>query len=120
MRGSLPHRTNRARVLRSAATNAEERLWHRLRDRRLGGFKFVRQAPIAGYYVDFLCREARLVVEIDGSQHADNADDRKRDTKLVALGYRVLRVWNNDISERLENVLELLTFELEAAPHPAR
>ncbi|HTW53105.1 MAG TPA: DUF559 domain-containing protein [Stellaceae bacterium] len=102
MRGSLPHQTNRARVLRSSLTDAEARLWHRLRDRRLGGFKFVRQAPIGRYYVDFLCREARLVVEIDGSQHVENLQDRERDQELAALGYRVLRVWNNDISNRLE------------------
>ena len=106
--------------MRSATTGAEERLWHRLRDRRLGGFKFVRQAPIASYYVDFLCREARLVVEIDGSQHAESADDHHRDQELAALGYRVLRVWNNDISDRLGDVLEMLMSELTAAPHPAR
>jgi very-short-patch-repair endonuclease len=120
MRGELPHLTNRARVLRSATTEAEARLWHRLRDRRLGGFKFVRQAPLGGYYVDFLCREARLVVEVDGSQHADSPSDRQRDQDLAALGYRVVRVWNNDVSERLDSVLEMLLSELAAAPHPAR
>jgi very-short-patch-repair endonuclease len=118
VRGELPHQTNRARVLRAAATDAEARLWHRLRNRRLGGFKFVRQAPVEGYYVDFLCRDARLVIEVDGSQHAENPNDRQRDLALAALGYRVIRVWNNDVSQRLENVLEMLLFQLEAAPHP--
>jgi very-short-patch-repair endonuclease len=120
MRGELPHITNRARTLRSTTTDAEARLWLRLRNRRLGGFKFVRQAPLAGYYVDFLCREAQLVVEIDGSQHAENLADRHRDAELTALGYRVVRVWNSDVSERLENVLEMLLSELAAAPHPPR
>jgi very-short-patch-repair endonuclease len=118
VRGELPHRTNRARALRSVTTAVEVRLWHRLRDRRLGGFKFVRQAPLGRYYVDFLCREARLVVELDGSQHAENPNDRQRDADLAALGYRVFRVWNNDISGRLDNVLERLLLELAAAPLP--
>ena len=118
MRGELPHIANRARVLRSATTDAEARLWLRLRDRRLGGYKFVRQAQVGGYFADFLCREARLVVEVDGSQHAENPADRQRDQELTALGYRVVRVWNNDIAHNLDSVLELLLSELEAAPHP--
>jgi very-short-patch-repair endonuclease len=120
MRGELPHQTNRARALRSAATDAEARLWHRIRNRQLGGFKFVRRAPIGAYYADFLCREAHLLVEIDGSQHADNPADQQRDRELETLGYRVVRVWNNDVSERLDSVLEMLLSELAAAPHPAR
>jgi very-short-patch-repair endonuclease len=120
MRGSLPHQTNRARALRSTTTDAEGRLWRRLRNRQLGGFKFVRQAPLGGYYADFLCREARLVIEIDGSQHTENITDMQRDAELVKLGYRVVRVWNNDVSERLDSVLEMLLSELAAAPHPAR
>ena len=118
MRGALPHRTNRARTLRSAGTDAELRLWRRLRNRQLGGYKFTRQSPIGVYYADFLCREARLVVEVDGSQHVESRSDGRRDDDLAALGYRVVRVWNNDISERLDQVLEMLLFELAAAPHP--
>jgi very-short-patch-repair endonuclease len=120
MRGALPHETNRARSLRSATTDAEARLWLRLRNRQLAGFKFVRQAPLSGYYADFLCREAKLVVEIDGSQHANNVADHRRDAELTALGYRVVRVWNNDISNKMDSVLEMLLSELAAAPHPAR
>ena len=120
MRGELPHQTNRARVLRSATTDAEARLWRRLRNRQLGGFKFVRQAPVDGYFVDFLCREARRAVEVDGSQHAESDADLRRDRNLTVLGYRVVRVWNNDVSERLDSVLEMLLSELAAAPHPAR
>jgi very-short-patch-repair endonuclease len=72
-------------------------LWTRLRGRQLGGFKFVRQQPIARYYVDFVCRERRLIIELDGGQHAENAQDRERDRTLCALGYRVIRIWNNDV-----------------------
>jgi very-short-patch-repair endonuclease len=115
MRGALPHLTNRSRSLRSSTTDAEARLWRRLRNRQLGGFKFVRQAPVGAYYIDFLCREARLVVEVDGSQHADSIADRQRDQELRALGYRVVRVWNNDISGSMDGVLEMLLSELEAA-----
>lgn len=119
MRGALPHLTNRARVLRSSTTDAEARLWRRLRNRQLAGFKFARQVPIGRHYVDFVCREARLVVEVDGSQHADSVADRQRDQELVELDYRIVRVWNNDISNNMVAVLEMLLSELEAAPHPS-
>ncbi|HEU0217348.1 MAG TPA: DUF559 domain-containing protein, partial [Stellaceae bacterium] len=118
VRGALPHITNRARSLRSTTTHAEERLWRSIRNRRFGGFKFVRQASIGDYYVDFVCREARLVIEVDGSQHADNAADVQRDQKLLELGYRIVRIWNNDISGNMDGVLELLLSELTSAPHP--
>lgn len=119
MRGALPHITNRSRSLRSTTTQAEEHLWRSLRNRRLGGFKFVRQAAVGAYFADFLCREARLVIEVDGSQHADNAADQRRDQALANLGYRVVRIWNNDISSNMNSVLEMLLFELGAAPHPS-
>jgi very-short-patch-repair endonuclease len=98
--------------LRSSTTEAELRLWHRLRDRRLGGFKFVKQVPVGQYYVDFPCREARLIVEVDGSQHADSISDQRRDQDVAALGYRVIRVWNNEVTRNLDAVLEMLLFEL--------
>ena len=76
---------------RQQATNAETKLWLALRDRRLSGFKFVRQAAILSYVVDFVCREKKLIVEVDGGQHADNTDDLRRDATLSAEGYQVLR-----------------------------
>jgi very-short-patch-repair endonuclease/SAM-dependent methyltransferase len=92
----------------------------RIRDRQLGGFKFVRQEPIGHYYVDFVCRERRLIVELDGGKHADSTEDRVRDRELSALGYRVIRIWNSDVVDNLEGVLEMLLFELEkTAPHPS-
>lgn len=93
-------------------------LWLALRDRRLEGFKFIRQQPIGRYYVDFVCREQRLVIEVDGGQHADSLCDHQRDRYLAELGYRVVRVWNNDVLRNLGGVLEMLRSELEAAPHP--
>jgi very-short-patch-repair endonuclease len=91
-------------------------LWSRLRGRQLGGFKFVRQEPISHYYPDFVCRERRLIVELDGGQHADSPEDRHRDRELCALGYRVIRIWNNDVIENLDGVLQTLLSALEKRP----
>jgi very-short-patch-repair endonuclease len=118
MRGPNAGRTRRARSLRRTTTRAELALWLQLRNRRFDGFKFVRQETIGPFYVDFVCREQRLVVEVDGGQHADNAADRERDAELNALGYQVLRIWNNEVFENLEGVLQMLRSELERAPHP--
>ena len=91
-------------------------LWTRLRGRQLGGFKFVRQEPIDRYYVDFVCRERRLIIELDGGQHSERPEDRQRDSELSALGYSVIRVRNNDVIENLDGVLETLLSELEKSP----
>lgn len=116
MRGPQPWKTNRARVLRATNVSAEEKLWAQLRNRRLGGFKFVRQAPVGPYFADFLCREAHLIVEVDGGTHGEPdeiAADRKRQQVLEELGYKVMRVWNGDISENLTGVLEDLLAKLQ-------
>lgn len=105
MRGAHKQTVDVERGLRQRQTDAERKLWFALRDRRLGGFKFVRQEAIAGYIADFVCRDAKLIVEADGGQHADNPDDRKRDETLQAEGYRILRFWNNDILGNIEGVL---------------
>jgi very-short-patch-repair endonuclease len=99
--------------LRRALTPAEFALWTRIRARQLGGFKFVRQEPIGVYYIDFLCRERRLIIELDGGQHAECREDEQRDGELRALDYRVLRIWNNDVIENLDGVLQMLLSELE-------
>ena len=96
-----------ARGLRRDSTDAERLLWRRLRDRQLGGFKFRRQATLGPYVADFLCVEARLVVEADGGQHTAEAD-AKRSAFLEAKGLRVLRFWNNEILENPEGVLETI------------
>jgi very-short-patch-repair endonuclease len=119
MRGPDRISTQRARDLRRRSTDAEWTLWLALRDRRFGGFKFARQHPIGPYYVDFVCREQRLIIEVDGGQHADSATDRRRDCHLASLGYRIVRVWNSDVLGNLAGVLEMLRNELDTAPHPS-
>jgi very-short-patch-repair endonuclease len=99
--------TNIARKLRRSMTDAETRIWHHLRDRRLLGFKFRRQMPIGNYVVDFACADARLITELDGGQHIDAAEkDARRTEELAAPGFCVLRFWNDDVLLRLEDVLE--------------
>jgi very-short-patch-repair endonuclease len=93
-------------------TDAEAKLWYFLRDRRFIRFKFVRQAPIGPYIVDFVCREAKLVVELDGGQHADSARDAVRDAYIAEQGYRVVRFWNLDVFANREGVLTLIFREL--------
>ena len=121
MRPANEKKTERARNLRQAATNAEATLRYQLRSRRLNGFKFVRQEPIGPYTVDLICRERRLVVEVDGGQHADNARDAVRDKWLSDHNYRVLRFWNNDVLGNMSGVLETIATALtESPPHPDR
>jgi very-short-patch-repair endonuclease len=91
MRSAETIRTGLARRLRRDSTSAETRLWNRLRSRVIEGHKFVRQQPIGHYVVDFVCRDRRLVIEVDGGQHADNSQDMVRDQWLCEHNYRVLR-----------------------------
>jgi very-short-patch-repair endonuclease len=83
--------TARARSLRQQENPAEASLWTILRNRQLNGHKFVRQLPIGPYYADFVCRAAKLVIEVDGSQHVDNAYDQRRDAFMTHLGFGILR-----------------------------
>jgi very-short-patch-repair endonuclease len=105
MRGTNDKANKRKRQLRSQATDAETKLWFALRNRRLGGHKFARQASIGFYIADFVCREQKLVVEVDGGQHAENPKDRVRDTFMQSEGYRVLRFWNTDVLTNCDGVL---------------
>jgi very-short-patch-repair endonuclease len=113
MRGPQREKVGLERRLRRQPTNAETKLWFALRDRRLGGFKFVRQEAVGSYTVDFVCREKRLVIEVDGGQHADNPRDRARDAALSADGYHVLRFWNSDILTNEEGVLTVILAKLQ-------
>src|SRR5580704_16208566 len=106
MRGAKVTKTTAARRLRKNSTLAERKLWKYLRARGLGDFKFVRQEPIGPYVVDFVCRERCLIVEVDGSQHADSKRDLVRDRWLAENNYRVLRFWNNDVMTNTDGVLE--------------
>ena len=112
MRGKDEATAVRARGLRRSLTKQEFLLWRHLRNRQLEGFKFVRQEPIGPYYADFACRERHLIVEVDGSQHLESTRDMRRDKALAALGYRVIRVWNNDVLTNMDGILEMLLTEL--------
>ncbi|MGK6356988.1 endonuclease domain-containing protein [Sphingomonas sp. DT-207] len=109
----LDRPTERARALRNEPTAAEELLWSKLRRSQLGGLKFTRQLPVAGHFGDLACRNAKLIVELDGSQHVENARaDTERTRHIEAEGYRVIRFWNNDLTSNMEGVLQAI---LEAA-----
>ena len=99
--------TTIARILRRDATLAERRLWQQLRFRQLDGHRFRRQAPIGRFVVDFVCFEQLLIVEVDGGQHAERAqEDAKRTRWLEGEGFRVLRFWNSDVLQNTEAVVE--------------
>ena len=100
-----------AKRLRSDMTDVERRLWFKLRAHRLGGIGFRRQVPILNYIVDFAAPEERIVVELDGSQHAEDAHarrDAKRDLDLHASGWTVLRFWNEEIVSNINGVCETI------------
>jgi very-short-patch-repair endonuclease len=106
---SVKGSVGRARRLRRGQTDAERVLWFRLRDRRLDGWKFKRQVPIDRFVVDFCCADAKLILEIDGGQHdQDRERDADRTRVLEAMGYLVLRFWNNDVIRNTDGVLEEL------------
>jgi len=121
-RFKLGRPTAEARALRNAPTVHEVLLWRHLQGRRLNGLKFSRQMPIAGYKADFVCRAAKLVVELDGSQHADAIPyDEARTRAIERAGYRVIRFWNNDLTSNMTGVLEMIAdaaLRGERAPTP--
>jgi len=92
-----PGTTDRARTLRWQENSAEGLLWQELKGRQLAGFQFTRQFPIGPYFADFCCRKQKLVVEVDGSQHADSEHDRRRDFFIRSKGYSILRFWSHDV-----------------------
>ena len=107
-----------SRANRRGQTDAERLLWAKLRDRRLDGVKFRRQHPIGPYITDFCCPEGRLVVEVDGGQHAQRAaSDEDRTQYLAEAGYRVLRFWNPEVLTQTQAVLERIS-EALTDPHP--
>ena len=117
----------RARYMRANPTDAERKLWYLLRDRRLDQLKWRRQFIVDDrYIVDFLCFSHRLIIEADGSQHADNRDDAKRDNWLKAQGFSMLRFWNSDVLKNIEGVADAILAAVEsfgaqtrATPHPS-
>ncbi len=109
----------RARALRRSSTDAEAQLWNRLRNRQLLGLKFRRQHPIGPYYADFACLEIRLVVELDGGQHVEDAvRDARRAAAMAAQGFTTLRFWNHEVLGQMDAVLEAIRLAAEAALTP--
>jgi very-short-patch-repair endonuclease len=107
-----------ARQLRTRLTDAEQKLWQHIRGRQLMGFKFRRQAPIGKYIVDFVCFEQKLILELDGGQHAVQQNyDNARTEWLESQGFKVIRFWNNDVMNNIEGVKESIACNL-ATPHP--
>jgi very-short-patch-repair endonuclease len=111
---------SRPQLLRTNATEAEQKIWYFLRNRQFEKFKFRRQHPIGVYIVDFVCLTEKLIVELDGGQHVERTgyDDRRTKT-LNEKGYRVLRFWNNDVLRNTDIVLETIFTELHAGPSPS-
>jgi very-short-patch-repair endonuclease len=106
-----------ARILRRNPTDAEKRLWWRLRSKQLDGWRFRRQQLIDRYIVDFFCPEARLIVELDGGQHdREMAKDDQRTAWLAERGYRVLRFWNNDVLANTDGVVATIRDTLSNPP----
>lgn len=106
--------TQRARTLRKNLTDTERCLWSRLRRQQINGYKFRRQFPLGIYIADFVCLEARLIVEVDGGQHAEQTSkDALRDKWLVSQGFRVLRFWNNDVLRETDTVVEAIVQALK-------
>ena len=107
-----------AKTLRSNMTDAERKLWSHIRDRQLLGFKFVRQLPVGPFVADFACREADLIVELDGAQHAESLRDEQRTQVLAQHGYAVVRFWNDEVLTNIDGVLEAIAEHLAKAPSP--
>jgi very-short-patch-repair endonuclease len=104
--------------MRTEATDAEHRLWQILRAHRFAGYKFRRQVPLDFYIADFVCLAERLIIEFDGGQHAESTGDARRDAYLTAQGFRVVRIWNNELFTNEEGVAEAILSALRKPPLP--
>jgi very-short-patch-repair endonuclease len=118
MRGPDERATAFSRHLRRSDNDAEAALWVELRNRRLNGFKFVRQFPIGPYFADFARRECQPVIEVDGSQHAESEHDRIRDDFMLPKDWSVLRTWNVDVLTAKRAVLATILAALEYRLEP--
>ena len=111
-----PKAQQRAQVLRKRTTDSERLLWSHLRRRQLRGYRFRRQVPIGNYIADFVCIEARLIIELDGSQHQEQrVYDEQRTRYLEQRGYKIFRVWDNQAFTETQSVLETIANMLESA-----
>jgi very-short-patch-repair endonuclease len=115
-------KTPLARQLRNSGTVAEKRLWQELRNRKLDGCKFIRQATAGPYVADFLCRERKLIIEVDGATHSSDAQmasDRQRTAHLGRLGFRMIRLQNIEVLEAMDQALMVIRDALSHSPSPA-
>ena len=111
--GAAGRKLKFAKQLRKDMTDAEKKLWYALRDRRFENFKFRRQVPIGKYIADFVCQDCKLIVEVDGSQHAECPHDRHRDAYFRNSGYSTLRFWTDDVSRQRTSVCDTILSALE-------
>ncbi len=108
-----------ARQLRKRMTPQEVKLWVRLRELRADDLHFRRQSPIDGYIVDFVCFGSRVIIEVDGGQHAIEVErDKERDRHFEKNDFRILRFWNSDVDSNLDGVIETIHRACRQAPHP--
>ena len=115
-----PVPTLRSRELRNNSTDAERKLWHAIRNRQLNGVRFNRQVPVGPFICDFVARAAKLIIEVDGGQHAVEAlSDLRRTQFLEDRGYRVIRFWNNEVLRNIEGVVEAILQALANKPSPS-
>jgi very-short-patch-repair endonuclease len=105
-RSTTKRMRNFAKRMRREPTDAEAAMWRLFRDRRLALFKFRRQVPFQNFILDFVCFEKRVIIEVDGSQHASSERDKAREALLTAEGFRIMRYWNNDVLQQPSAVLE--------------
>lgn len=103
----------RSRSLRKSQTEAEKRLWNAVRNRQIASTKFRRQVPIGPCIADFVAFEKRLIVEVDGGQHAESTVDAKRTAYLEEQGFRVIRFWNNEVLNNLDGVLLTIAVQID-------
>ena len=108
-----PRHRKFARAMRFDSTKAENMLWQQLQNRQMNGHKFRRQVPLKGYILDFVCFEARLIIEVDGGQHSESLSDPIRDATFRADGFRVMRFWNDEIERALDFVCRAILAELK-------
>jgi len=104
--------------MRHEPTEAEHRLWQLLRAHRFAGYKFRRQVPLDFFIADFVCFDQRVIIELDGGQHAESRRDERRDRYLADQGFRTVRIWNNDLFTNEEGVAELILSALRSPPLP--
>lgn len=106
------------RTLRRNMTDSEKLLWQKLRGCQIKNYKFRRQHPFSDYILDFVCLEAKLVIELDGGQHNESVKDVLRDQALAKAGFRVMRFWNNQVMTELDAVVEKIWLEIEKSTPP--